>query len=74
MNITELRVERFRHGVTQEDMAKILGVSATTYVRREAGFSEFNRKEIEQIAKLFNLSIERVNEIFFNSELTERTN
>ena len=69
MSLKELRVERFRKDITQEQMAKLLNLSPTTYVRRENGTNEFSRKEIAEIARLLNLSLDRVNEIFLTMNL-----
>ena len=73
MSLKELRVERFRKDITQEQMAKLLNLSPTTYVRRENGTNEFSRKEIAEIARWLNLSLDRVNEIFFDNELAKCT-
>ena len=42
----KLKSLRFDYGLTQDDMAKILGISRSTYNEKENGFSEFKQSEI----------------------------
>ncbi|MBQ2347016.1 MAG: XRE family transcriptional regulator [Clostridia bacterium] len=66
MNKTELKVEMLRNDETIEDLAKILGITRPTLSAkihsRNKGFSQ---KEIAAIRDHYNLSPERVAEIFF---------
>lgn len=67
MNIQELKSERVRHKMTQKEVADKIGVSEPSYWQKENGKKEFNRSEIQEIIKLFNLTNERTHEIFFEN-------
>ncbi|GAA0434665.1 hypothetical protein GCM10008934_25160 [Virgibacillus salarius] len=46
--------------ISQEDMAKLLGVNARTYALKERGETDFKLEEIFIIAKYFNKRIEEI--------------
>lgn len=69
MNLTELRVERLRRSLTQRQIAKKLGITEVSYCRKENGIREFSREEVKNIAIELNISIDRVNEIFFDGDI-----
>ncbi|MTI67439.1 MAG: helix-turn-helix transcriptional regulator [Firmicutes bacterium] len=69
MNLKKLKSIRIEKDYTQKDLAKYIGMSSKTYNRKELGIVEFNRKEIQEIAKVLNLSIQMVNKIFFENDL-----
>lgn len=73
MNL-ELKSERVRRGFKQEDLAKKIGLSLVTYARKEKGTRKFTIDEVKKIAIVLNLDLVRLNEIFFNNELTIRYN
>jgi transcriptional regulator with XRE-family HTH domain len=58
--------------ITQVTLAKRMGMSTKTYNRKELGLIDFTRHEIESISKELSLTIEDVNEIFFNNNITNR--
>ncbi|MBP3930674.1 MAG: helix-turn-helix domain-containing protein [Serratia marcescens] len=62
-NIKALRVVK---GLTQEDLAKFLGISLNSYNNKENGKREFSLIEANSLAELFGYSIE---EIFFKNEV-----
>lgn len=69
----ELIKLRKENNLNQKHMAKLLGISESTYSTKENGKSDFKLKEIYIIAKFFN---KRVEEIFLprnirNSDITE---
>lgn len=51
---------RAEHGLTQEEMAKIVGVSAKTYATKENGTSVFMVPEAIRILRHFNVKFEDV--------------
>ena len=66
MNGTELRVEMLRHNETGEDLAKALGITRTTLsAKMNNRTAEFTQKEIAIIKDHYDLSPERMTEIFF---------
>ena len=52
-------------------MADKLGITYVTYSLKENDKLEFTRKEISTISKVLNLTLEDVNEIFFDSKITK---
>lgn len=54
--------------MTYEDLAKAIGINASTLYRKAGGQSEFTRKEIQSICEV--LKIESPMGIFFDHELT----
>lgn len=71
MNGVELKVERVRSNLTQKQIAERIGMTEISYNRKEQGVREFSISEVNKIAKVLNLSLGRVNEIFFDSKLTD---
>lgn len=65
MNRIELKVERVRNNLTQEELSKKLDISYSAYVSKEQGRSDFTREEIKNLKEILNLSDERLIEIFF---------
>lgn len=63
-----LKVLRYKNKLKQQDIAEKLGISETTYNRKENGNSEFTISEAKQISDILNVSI---NEIFFNDDVTK---
>lgn len=57
-----LKALRELHGLTQTDVANILGISLNSYCNRENGKRPFTLYEAKKLSDLFNFSIE---EIFF---------
>lgn len=72
MNLLKLRGMRITKGYTQEKLAKMIGISAKTYNRKELGVIDFNLQEITTIVELFGLNLNEVNEIFFDNKITNR--
>ena len=66
MNIKELKVEMIRHGDTGKDLANALGITRQTLSRKfNSNDADFTQSEIAAIQKRYQLSGERVTEIFF---------
>lgn len=66
MNLDKLKSARIEKRLSQGELAEKIGVTKITYWRKENGHREFNRTEIENIKKALNLSLDDVNNIFFN--------
>ena len=72
MNLKELRVEMVRHDDTGGYLAKALGISRQTLSRKfNSNNSDFTQKEMAIIQKRYNLSGERIGEIFFAENVSE---
>lgn len=65
MNTQELKAEIVRHNETSRILAEIVGVTHPTFSAKINGKAEFTRSEIATIRKHYNLSSDRVVDIFF---------
>lgn len=72
VNIQLLKGARVSKGHTQESISKKIGMTSKTYNRKELGISDFSRQDILNISSILDLTIQQVNEIFFDNKLTER--
>ena len=71
MNIKELKVEMMRHNDTGKDLAAALGISRQTLSRRFNSIrAAFTQREIAIIQKRYDLSGDRVSEIFFTENVS----
>lgn len=70
MNKTELNVEMLRYGDTGHALATVLGITDSTLSNKKNGTSEFTQGEIATIKERYNLSNDRVIEIFFASDVS----
>ncbi len=64
-----LKSLRARYGEKQEDLAKYLDITTTTFCHKEKGKKDFTLTEARKLAERYNMSIE---EIFFDNELSKR--
>lgn len=71
MNLKKLRIARLERELSQKDLARKIGVHELTYSRKERGQREFTRTEIDNLAAALDLTNSEVNEIFFDSRITE---
>ena len=71
MNENELLIEIQKHNETIEQLANYLGMETQTLGRKMSDDtdSDFTMGEIKKIKEHYNLTSERVDEIFFNLEL-----
>lgn len=60
--MNKLKTIRENQNIKQDEMAKYLGVSPSTYFKKESGYSRFSLIEAKKIADYFKMTIE---EIFF---------
>lgn len=64
-----LKSERVKKGLTQKKVSEILEIDSTSYSKKENGIIEFKASEINLIRKIFELSPEKIIEIFFDDKL-----
>ena len=71
MNENELLIEIQKHNETIGQLADYLGIETQTLERKMSDDtdSDFTMGEIKKIKEHYNLTSERVDEIFFNLEL-----
>lgn len=60
--MNKLKMYRVGYGLTQNQLAKELGIARATYCSKELGKKDFTQPEINKILKLLNMKYE---EIFF---------
>ncbi len=70
-NISELRAECVRNGMTLEDLAKKVGIDKSTLYRKMTGKSEFLRRELQTIKDTLSLNDEQFLYIFFAQQLAK---
>ena len=64
-----LKSKRVLKGLTQKKVAEMVGVSEKTYNHKETGKIECKIDEILIISSVLDLTMEDINEIFFNGNL-----
>lgn len=69
VNTNLLKSQRVKCGFTQKQVSLKLGKDVTTYSKKENGFIEFTASEIAILKVILKLSLELVDEIFFNNEV-----
>ena len=62
----KLKVLRAMKEVKQEEVAEMLGITVTTYSKKENGKSDFTISEAKKLATFFDCTIE---EIFFEDKV-----
>lgn len=60
----ELKAYRAKHGLTQKDMANLIGVDETTYHLKENGKRTFNIREVQTLKSKTGMSNEEAILIF----------
>ena len=66
MNINKLKGKMVERQVTTEDLAKVIGVSYATLLRRFNEPATFTVREVSAITNALGLDIKDANSIFFN--------
>lgn len=62
--------KRNEKGLTQQEMADLLGISKGNYNLKENGKLDFNLLEVKKILKILDTSYD---EIFFEKDVTEKS-
>ncbi len=63
--------KRNEKGLSQEEMAKLLGISKNNYNLKENGKLDFNLVEVKKILSILNDSYDN---IFFDENVTKKSN
>ena len=69
-NRNKFRAKMVENGISNEEMAGILGINKATLYRKTVGISEFTRDEIQILSQALALSMQEVKDIFFADEIT----
>lgn len=64
-----LRGKRAQFDFSQTDIANRLGITMTTYGKKERGDIDFSQSEIYALKNLFELKDEEIIQIFFEAQL-----
>lgn len=65
----EIKGARTRLGLTQNDMAKQLGISVHSYQKKESGKIPFTEKQKFGVAKILGLDLVQMNDFLFDRQL-----
>ncbi len=69
VNTQELKADRARNGLSGRELATLIGISIEGYRKKERGEVEFKPSEIYNIANELNMTLDRVNVVFFGEKL-----
>ena len=61
MNMTKITELRKKYNITQEQIAKVIGISRVNYNMKENGKRAFKQKEMLKIYQYFNKKDKRIN-------------
>ena len=67
MGLRILKSKRILFDLTQEEIAKEVGINIKSYNLKENGKREFTLDEAKKISNLLKLNLNEVNDIFFDS-------
>lgn len=68
IDILELKSHRVRKGLTQKDVANLLGLTASTYTKKENYQIPFSLRELKVLKMAFELDDKEFMKIFFKQE------
>ena len=69
MGLRILKSKRILFDLTQEEIAKEVGINIKSYNLKENGKREFTLDEAKKISNLLKLNLNEVNDIFFDSSI-----
>ena len=69
MGLRILKSKRILFNLTQEEIAKEVGINLKSYNLKENGKREFTLDEAKKISSLLKLNLNELNDIFFNSTI-----
>lgn len=58
MDVTRIKELRDREGMTQKDVAEMIGVSQSTYSTYENGINYLNAERLEKLANIYGVSVD----------------
>ena len=70
MGLRILKSKRILFDLTQEEIAKEVGINIKSYNLKENGKREFTLYEAKKISNLLKLNLNEVNDIFFDSSIS----
>lgn len=69
MGLRILKSKRILFNLTQEEIAREVGINLKSYNLKENGKREFTLDEAKKISSLLKLNLNELNDIFFNSTI-----
>lgn len=69
MKLRLLKAKRVLNGLTQEQIAKEIGINPKSYNMKENGKNKFSLEEAAKISETLKLSLEEFNDIFLQIKL-----
>ena len=69
MGLRILKSKRILFNLTQEEIAREVGINLKSYNLKENGKREFTLDEAKKISSLLKLNLNELNDIFFNSSI-----
>lgn len=69
MKPNKIKALRYELGLTQEDVANILGIPLQRYACKENGKYKFNDEEKAKMRDILNLNVDTWNELFYDGKL-----
>lgn len=69
MECNNVKMLRVKFNKTQQQMADIIKVSVTTYIRKEQGKIKFTLTEVKVFKEYFGLTLQEVWNIFFDFDV-----
>ena len=70
MGLRILKSKRILFNLTQEEIAKEVGINIKSYNLKENGKREFTLDEAKKISNLLKLNLNEVNDIFYDSSIS----
>lgn len=63
--LNKIIILRDRAGMKQEEVAKLLGISKSSYHRKEKGLTQFTLEEFDELLKIFNATYSDIKDMDF---------
>lgn len=63
--LNKIIILRDRAGMKQEDVAKLLGISKSSYHRKEKGMTQFTIEEFDELLRIFNATYSDIKDMDF---------
>lgn len=70
VNKKELEKHMIESDVTNVEMAKRLNISDSAWYRKKTGVTQFDAREIREVAKVLNLNEKEIMSIFFHEKVS----
>lgn len=73
MNCNEFKAARVKNGYTQKSLAKDMGMTNSTFSRKERGLINFKVDEVMALKNLLSLSVGEIDRIFFDAKVATKS-